>query len=126
MAIKIASFVLRIAGLLALLLGILFWTGNAAQFILIHMLLGFLVVLSLLVIGIGQALVRGGSWPVAILAIIVGILLPVIGLTQNSLLLNTSHWVIQAIHLLIALIAIGLGEMGTARYRRATAGVAAG
>ncbi len=121
MAIRIASFVLRIAGLLALVLGILFWSGNATQLVPIHMLLGFLVVLALLVIGIGQALTSAGSWMVAALAILVAILLPIIGLTQNSLMLNPSHWVIQVTHLLVAVIAIGLGEMGAARYRRATA-----
>ncbi|MBX5457353.1 MAG: hypothetical protein IRZ31_10675 [Thermogemmatispora sp.] len=125
MAIKIASFVLRIAGLLALILGVLFWTGNAAQLVPLHMLLGFLVVLALWVVGIGQALVRGGSLAIAVLAVIVGLLLPIIGLMQNSWLLNSSHWVIQVVHLLVALLAIGTGEMGVARYRRASAGVSA-
>nr|BBH94770.1 hypothetical protein KTA_29690 [Thermogemmatispora argillosa] len=125
MAIKIASFVLRIAGLLALILGVLFWTGNAAQLIPLHMLLGFLVVLSLWVIGIGQALVSGGSPVIAVLAVVIGLLLPIIGLMQNSWLLNSSHWIIQVVHLLIAVLAIGLGEMGAARYRRASAGVSA-
>ncbi|WP_376795102.1 hypothetical protein [Thermogemmatispora sp.] len=121
MAIRIASFALRIAGLLALILGVLFWTGNAAQLIPLHMLLGFVVVLALWVIGIGQALARGGSPAIAVLAVIVGLLLPIIGLLQNSWLLNSSHWIVQVLHLLVAVLAIGIGEMGTARYRRASA-----
>jgi len=31
------------------------------------------------------------------------------------------HWVIQIVHLLLGLTAIGLGHMGAARYRKSTA-----
>ena len=45
--ITIAVWVLRIAVLAAIILGILFWTGNAVNLIPVHMLLGIIAVLSL-------------------------------------------------------------------------------
>src|SRR5258707_12181552 len=72
MIIRIASIVLSLAGILALIFGLVLWTGMALNFISLHMLLGLLAVAALWVIGIGQALVRGGSWIIAACALIVG------------------------------------------------------
>ena len=43
----IAVMVLRIAVLVALVMGIIFWTGNLENLQLVHMLIGFIIVLSL-------------------------------------------------------------------------------
>ncbi len=48
----------------------------------IHMLLGLLVVLSLWIVGIGQAFSSAGSWPLALGALLLGLL--VIGLMSSS------------------------------------------
>ena len=66
MVIQIASIMLRVCGTLALILGLLFWIGYALNLIAIHMLLGLLLVLSLWIVGIGQAFSRNGSWMLAI------------------------------------------------------------
>ena len=60
-AINISLMVLRLAWLLALILGILFWTGNAQNLTLIHMLLGFIVVISLWVIGLAQGFIKAAA-----------------------------------------------------------------
>jgi len=117
MVLRIASIVLRVCGVLALILGILFWTGNALNLIPIHMLLGILVVLSLWVIGVGQAFSNGGSWPLAASALLVGLLALVLGMTQSSLLAGSFHWVIQVIHLLLGVLAVGIGQISAARAR---------
>ena len=121
MVIRIASVVLSLAGLLALALGLLFWTGAALNLISMHMLLGLLAVSALSVIGIGQAFAKGGSWTLAICALVVGALMIVIGMNQASLMVGDLHWVIRVIHLLLGLLTIGLGHMGAARYRRGSA-----
>jgi len=118
MVIRIASVVLSLAGLLALALGLLFWTGAALNLISMHMLLGLLAVGALSVIGIGQALAKGGNWPLAICALVVGALMIVIGMNQASLMVGDLHWVIRVVHLLLGLLTIGLGHMGAARYRK--------
>jgi len=124
MVVRIAVNVLRASVLLALILGILFWTGNATSLVLVHMGLGILAVLSLWTLGAAIASTKGGIG-LAIAAFVWGILVAALGLTQGTLLAGSTHWVIQVLHLLVGLAAIGLGEMIAGRYRRATAAATA-
>ena len=120
MAIRIASVVLSFSGLLALILGLLLWNNIALNLIQMHMLLGILAVGALWVIGVGQALAKGGSWIVAAVALVVGVAMVSLGMTQSSLVVGEFHWLIQLLHLLLGLLVVGIGHMGAARYRRAT------
>ncbi|MDQ2716717.1 MAG: hypothetical protein M3Z08_17565 [Chloroflexota bacterium] len=125
MVVRIATMVLRITALLALILGIIFWaTDSADSLVPVHMILGILVVLSLWTAGIVAAVSRRGSWGLAGAAVVLGAIVLVVGLTQRTLLPNP-HWVIQVTHLLLGLLAIGLGEMIAARYKRRAAMVSA-
>jgi hypothetical protein len=121
MVFRIASIVLRLCGALAVILGILFWSGNSLNLIPIHMLLGLLVVLSLWIVGIGQAFSSGGSWPLAGGALLLGLLVIVVGMTQSSLLVGPFHWVIQVVHLLLGILAVGIGQIAVARWRNNSA-----
>jgi len=123
--ITIAVWVLRIAVLAAIILGILFWTGNAVNLIPVHMLLGIIAVLSLCVIGLAQGFIKGGSFGLALATFVVGLALAIVGLYQQQWLLGSSHWIIQVIHLLLGLSAIGLGEMINGRTRRIVKNTAA-
>ena len=109
---------LSLAGLLALILGLLFWTGSALNLISLHMLLGFLAVGALWIIGVAQAFGHSGSWIIALVSIIVGGLMLFLGLTQSSLMMGEFHWVIRVIHLLLGLLTIGMGHMAAARSRK--------
>jgi hypothetical protein len=120
MVIRIASIILRLCGGLAVILGILFWSGNSLNMVPIHMLLGLLVVLSLWFLGIGQAFASGGSWPLAGGALLLGALVIVVGMTQSSLLVGPFHWVIQVVHLLLGVLAVGVGQMAAARWRNSS------
>ena len=122
MVIRISSAVLSLAGLLALLLGLLFWTGVALNLMQMHMLLGLLAVGALLVIGIGQAFSKGGSWIIAAGTLVVGAAMIMIGMMQASLMVGEFHWIIQVIHLVLGLLTIGMGHMGAARYRKGSQG----
>ena len=123
--ITIAAWVLRIAVLAAIILGILFWTGNAVNLIPVHMLIGIIAVLSLWVIGLAQGFIKGGSFGLALATFVVGLALAIVGLYQQQWLLGSSHWIIQVIHLLLGLSAIGLGEMINGRTRRIVKNTAA-
>jgi hypothetical protein len=116
--LTIAVMVLRLAVLAALIMGILFWTGNAENLIPIHMLIGIIVVLSLWTIGLAQGFMKGGSFALAAATFILGLILAIVGLYQQSWLIGSAHWVIQVIHLLLGLSAIALGEMIYGRTRR--------
>jgi hypothetical protein len=120
MVIRIASAVLTLAGLLALISGLLFWTGTALNLMSLHMLLGFLAIGALWVIGVAQVFAPRGSWIIAACALIVGAVMIVIGMTQSSLLIGRFHWVIRVIHLVLGLLTIGIGHMAAARYRKAS------
>ena len=121
MVIRIAFAVLSLAGLLALVSGLLFWTGSALNLMQPHMLLGFLAVGALWVVGIGQALAKGGSWILATAAGVVGAATIVLGINQGSLMIGDFHWFVEVLHLLLGLLTIGLGHMGAARYRKGSA-----
>ena len=121
MVIRIASMILTLAGALALLSGLFFWFGWAAQLVALHMLLGILAVLALCTIGIAQAALPGGSWSFALIAVPVGIVTLLLGLYQSTLLVGSLHWVVQVLHLALGVIMIGLGHMAAARTRKASA-----
>jgi hypothetical protein len=120
MVIKYTVWVLRIAALLALILGILTWFGIDAV-VGIHMLLGIIVVLALWVLG-GAFLSSKGGITLGIIAIVWGLVLLGLGLTQKKILPDDSvHWAIQVLHLLVGIAAIGIGEAIGARHKRQTA-----
>lgn len=122
MVARIAIMVLRITVLFNLVTGIIFWTGNADSLQIVHIISGILAVISLFTLGILQGL-RGGSFGLALATFVVGFLLLLAGLFQKSWLPepNPNHWIIQVIHLILGLAAIGLGERVNASYRRLTA-----
>lgn len=124
MVIRISLMVLRIAVVAALVLGILFWTGNVEGLQIVHIVLGFLVVFSIWVLGIAQGL-RGGSFGLALATFVVGFLVALVGLFQTRWLIGPNHWIIQVIHLVLGLAAISLGEIIGGRYRRMMASRAA-
>ena len=120
MNIRIASAVLSLAGLLALLTGALFWTGVAMNLMSLHMLLGFLAVAALWAIAVGQLFSPAGNGIIAACAIILGVLTIILGLYQSTLMVGRLHWVIEVTHLTLGIATIGLGHMGAARYRRSS------
>ena len=124
MVVRIAVNIVRIGVLIQLVSGILFWTGRADNFQLAHIIIGILVVLSLWTLGIAQGL-QGGSFGMALATFVVGFFLTLVGLFQTSWLIGPNHWIIQVIHLLLGLSAIGLAEMINGRYRRMIANKAA-
>src|SRR5512146_247434 len=103
------SMLIRLSGVLLIILGILFWTGNALALIPVHMLIGIVLVLSLWALAILAA--RAGAPTGQVVAAFAwGLIVPILGVTQQSLLPGPSHWIIQVLHLLVGMAAIGIGE----------------
>jgi hypothetical protein len=119
----VAQMMLRFAGLLALILGILFWTNNARQLTSIHMLLGIIVVLSLWTLAFLASRAGVPIGPVA-LAFVWGLIVVALGMTQTGLLQGSFHWIIQVVHLLVGLGAMGMGENLGARIKGSLTSVA--
>jgi uncharacterized membrane protein YdfJ with MMPL/SSD domain len=117
-AVTFVQMLVRVCGLVLIVLGILFWTGNALALVPVHMLVGFVLVLSLWTLAVLAA--RAGVTPVlAAVAAAWGLVVPILGLTQTSLLTGGAHWLVQVLHLLVGLGAIGLAERLGVRIRRA-------
>ncbi len=122
MLVRITSNVLRVCALIALILGIVLWNVQIrGALVLVHMLLGILVVISLFILAYAIATApRGRNMGLAIGAVVLGLLQAYVGLSQTgSLYLSPStHWIIQVLHLILGLLAIGIGEAISGRYRR--------
>lgn len=131
--LKIAQWILRVAAILALLIGLAFWgqPGLPAEnpaLKSVHMLLGIIVVLSLWAIGLAQGNVKGGSLGLGIGTFIVGLAVAIVGLWQESWKGGAGQGTIELIntlHLLLGLIAIGFGEMIVGRVKRRAKAIAA-
>jgi hypothetical protein len=112
-AMKIATvtfqWLVRVTGLIQIVLGVFIWTGNADRLIPIHITSGLVLVLSLLALGVLAAFARVNPALVA-LAIVWAVVVLILGLTQVQLLPGPAHWVIQVVHLLLGLGAIGQAE----------------
>lgn len=122
-AITIPSMIIRVSALIVLVLGVVIWPGTHDGLQPIHMTFGILLVLSLWWLA-GLSLRRGENSPLAIAAILDGVLLYIVGVTQDNILTTGPHWLIQIVHLALGLAAIGLGEVLTGRLKRATTSVA--
>ena len=109
-------WVARLDGLAALILGILLLTGSAGS-LKSHILTGFVMTITLLLIGLMGFFSR--IKPVLpIIAIAWAILLPYVGFAQLKLFSGASHVVIQIVHLLIGICAIGIVEAIAAKITR--------
>jgi hypothetical protein len=114
---------IRAVGVLQLVLGVAFWTGNLLGLVDLHQLLGILLVLGLWTMA---ALARRAGVPAGMVAAaaVLGLVVAVVGLTQRELLPGSAHWVIQVLHLLLGLGLLGQAENLAVRARARLATVA--
>lgn len=123
-AIVSARVLLGISGVALLLLGILFWTGHALTLIPLHMLLGALLVLSMWML-VALSFYARMAMTLAAVVLVWSLIVPLLGMAQMRLLPGGAHWIVQVLHLLVGVAAMGLGgvlaKRLTARHVRDTA-----
>ena len=117
-ATTVIGMLIRLLGLIMIALGLLFWTGNALNFIGLHMLIGIVLVLLLWALAI-MAARSGVSLGVVALGIAWGLIVVALGMTQTRLLPGDAHWVIKLLHLLVGIGALGIAERLAASIQRA-------
>ena len=122
-AITGIQMAVRVLGVVQLVLGVLFWTGNALGLVDLHQLIGILLVLALWTqaalahrAGVPGGLVAGAA--------VLGLLVPIVGLTQRELLPGSAHWVIEVVHLLLGLGLLAMAENLATRAKARLATVA--
>lgn len=116
----IARSLLSICGIALVVLGILFWTGHALSLLSLHMLLGAVFVVCMWVLAVVGFLMPGARG-FALVVLIWSLVVPALGVTQVSLLPGAGHWLVQVLHLLVGLIAMGLAHALARRIGRGPA-----
>jgi len=118
-----AQMLVRATGVIQLVLGGLFWTGNALDLVPLHQTVGFLLVFGLWTLA-ALAARAGVRPPLVALAAVWGLIVPILGLTQTRLLVGSAHWLIEVLHLLVGVGAIGMAEGLAARIKERLPSVA--
>ncbi len=115
--VKLLQWCTRVAGVLALLLGILI--GRVSYYWLprTHIALGLVVVGALILISIAGFFARL-SPALPIVGVIWAGAAWYMGIAQNTLVPGSAHWVIEAAHALLGLGAMGLADAIGARISR--------
>jgi len=115
--VTVVQMLVRLVGTIQLVLGVLFWTGNALSLVPVHMLTGILLVLGLWIMAALAAVTRAAPG-LGVVAVIWGLIVPALGVTQTALMPGDPHWVIQVVHLLTGLALLGLVERLAMRIKR--------
>lgn len=118
-AVLATRLVARAIAAVEVTLGVLFWTGHADSLVPVHIAVGLLLVLDLW-IAVGLGLSAGAPVGLAALALAWSLGMPAFGLLQGGLLPGAAHVVIQVVHLLVGLAAVGLVEALARRQATAT------
>lgn len=105
----ILRWIVRVAFLADLLLGITLWLGRGYSLLKLHMWLGFIVAFALLAIVLLSLLAKVKP-ALPIVSLLWAVALPVVGIAQLHVMPGGDHWIIQVIHLILGLGAIGLAE----------------
>lgn len=114
----VAQNLIRLAGVVLLILGVLFWTGNALNLVPVHIWAGFVLVGALWLLAIAAA-ASGAGLGVVVLALLWGLFVVYFGLTHGQMLPGPAHWIVQVLHLLVGVGTIGIGERIGERVRKA-------
>lgn len=107
--VRVTRVILSLLGLALIVIGVLFWMGRALSLLPLHMLLGGLFVLCMWLLS-GLALYARRARGLAVVVFVWGLIVGFFGVEQLRLLPGSLHWVVQAVHLLVGIIAIGLGH----------------
>ncbi|HEU5349168.1 MAG TPA: hypothetical protein VFU63_11210 [Ktedonobacterales bacterium] len=107
---NVLRILVSVIGTILIVLGLLFWSGRAEALISLHMLLGIVLVLMLWAVAV-MALMARVSQILALVALIWGLIVPILGVMQVRILPTSAHWIIQVIHLLVGLTAIALANI---------------
>jgi hypothetical protein len=122
-ALAAAGWTVRVTGIAMLVLGLLIWANVARALVPLHMLIGIALVFALWATA-GFALRSGIKPALPAVAVGWGVLMFVFGMTQAQILPGEMHVVVEIAHLLIGIVAIGLGEALVAAGRRGAAATA--
>jgi hypothetical protein len=115
--LTVTQMLVRITGVLLLILGLLIWTEGMRDLVFPHIILGLVMVIALWLLAVVGARL-GAPMGLAASVAVMGLIVLVLGMSQNSLLPGGAHWIIQVLHLLLGMAAVGMAEALGGRLRR--------
>ena len=111
---------IRLLAVILIGMGIMFWSGHSLDLIRVHMGLGEVLVGLLWVLAAVST--RAGVKPgLAIAAMLYGFFLVIFAMRMGGILPGGGHVIVQVLHLLFGLGAVGLAESMAAKVKRASA-----
>ncbi|MGI5130970.1 hypothetical protein ACQEVB_29485 [Pseudonocardia sp. CA-107938] len=108
-ATLVIVWIVRIAGIVQILLGLSIWIGIGSNLYSIHIGNGLLIVIGLWLLAL-LALVARGRAGLAGFALVWGLALPAFGMVQADILVGSFHWLVRVLHLLMGLIALATAD----------------
>lgn len=125
-AVNGSVMALRVLWIINIVLGVYisYIAKDPGAWVMAHMLDGLLIVVLLWFLGVAQGLTKGGSLGLTIATFLVGLALPIVGMTQLSIPDGATLYGVQGLHVILALAAIALGEISGRRYKRGVAAAA--
>ena len=100
---------MHVAIAIQIIVGIALWTGHWYSLVNLHMAVGSLFVLMLWAIA-GIAIAHHQSAGLAAFAIVWGLVVAAVGMTQQGILPGDLHWIVRVMHLAIGLAAMPIAE----------------
>lgn len=107
--VLVTQIVARVIAVVQVALGIFVWTGHGDSLVPLHSAVGLLLVVDLWA-AVALGLRSGAPIGLAVLALVWSVGMPVFGLLQTNVLSGDLHVVVQVLHLVVGLAAVGLVE----------------
>ena len=108
---------IRLLAVASIVFGVWIWYGTGMQFLGVHIGIGFTITLLIMVLSVLAILKR--QFVPGVLGLVFAGLLPYVGLKQFPLAIRPQFGAIQIVHVLLAVIVLGVAEMINARIKRA-------
>jgi hypothetical protein len=109
-SISVTRTIVMVAGIVQLVLGMLFWADIGKGLVPLHVTIGSILVLSLWVMAFLAARL-GAPIGLVVLVVVWGLILPVVGIGQAGVLHGSLHWIVEVVHLLLGLAAMVLAAL---------------
>jgi hypothetical protein len=117
----VLQMLIRLVWLTLITLGALFWAGRALELVRIHMDLGVIFVILLWLLS-ALALFARADLAMPLLLIVWGAIVMGYGMAMPQLVSGRNSLAVGIGHLLVGIIAVGLGEMVAVRVKRRSVG----
>jgi hypothetical protein len=118
---RILLMLMRIGAAVQVVVGVGLWTGRWYSLVGMHRTVGIVYVLLLWTLAI-IALVQRRSVKLALAAIVWGLVIAMLGFTQQRFLIGDLHWIVRVVHLIVGLAAMPMAERLAPRSARPIAG----